>query len=265
VIDMPSPPGDFKQVLIVAKFEGGFESWKSVLGNILILAVASAVIMTLLVFAPVRPDTPETFAASFLFPVFFLVPLAAAIFGAGSVTSEFETKTAHLTFSNPVKRTVLAAGKFLASLFYVCCAILIFYLGCSVATYYVFGSVPAGLAVSIVPSILYGCAVLALVFLFGFIFRNGVVAGALMFAVIFLCMPLLQLFLSDMGHAPWYLLTYAAGAINAFGGPSMPKPVTIFGGSQGAPDLAISTAVLAVYFAAVFVLSLFVLRRRDIA
>jgi hypothetical protein len=41
--------------------------------------------------------------------------------------------------------------------------------------------------------------------------------------------------------------------------------VTIFGGSQGAPDLAISTAVLAVYFAAVFVLSLFVLRRRDIA
>ncbi|MEM2874842.1 MAG: ABC transporter permease subunit [Candidatus Hadarchaeales archaeon] len=261
---MPALPSDFEQMLIVAKFEAGFENWKSVLGNISLVAVASVIVMMMLVLAPIRPETAETFAASFLFPVFLLIPLAAIIFGANNVTSEFESKTGYLLFSNPVRRSVLMAGKFMASLLYVCCAVLIFYLGCSVATFYVYGTVPAGLLLSLVPALLYGCAVLALMFLFGFIFRSGVVAGALLFAVLFLCMPLLQIFLIDMGHSPWFILTYAAGAVNAFGGASMPGPATLFGRAMGNVDLIISTLVIAVYFVFLFGLNILVMRRRDI-
>ncbi|MEM2878533.1 MAG: hypothetical protein QXG10_03175 [Candidatus Hadarchaeales archaeon] len=264
MIEMPAPPSDFKQMLIVARFEAGFENWKSVVGNISLIAMASLVVMTLLLLAPVRSETAEIFAASFLFPVFLLVPLASVIFVANNLTSEFESKTACLLFSNPVKRSVLMAGKFLASLLYVSCAILVFYLGCSVATYHLFGTVPAGLLLSLIPAFLYGCTVLILMFLFGLLFRNSVVAGAVLFAILFLCLPLLQVFLESSGISTWYLLTHAAGAINAFGGASMPGPVAIFGRTLSAPDPIISTLVISIYFIAFFGLSVLAVRRRDL-
>jgi len=261
---MPALPNDFKQTLTIAKFEAGFDSWRSVLGNISLVALASAVVMVMIAFSPVIVETPESFAASFLFLVFILAPLAAVIFAANNVTSEFEGKTGRVIFTNPVKRSVLAAGKFMASLFYVGWAILIFYLGCAVATFHVFGTVPAGIVGSFVLAILYGSAVLALTFLFCFLFRNGMLAGVTLFSILFLGMPLIQILLNDVGYTPWYLLTHAAASINAFGGLSAPSLQAFFGRASSPPDPLLSGVVMAVYSVVLFGLSVFVFKRKDI-
>ncbi|RLG57709.1 MAG: hypothetical protein DRN83_01170 [Hadesarchaea archaeon] len=262
---MPVPPSDLKQVGTIAKFESEFENWKSMAGNISLIGLASVIVTIMLILAPSRPPTAEIFSGTFLFPVFLFIPLAAIFFAGNNVTSEFESKTGYIIFSNPVKRSVLVTGKFLASLLYVFWAIIIFYIGCIVSTFYLYGVVPQSILSSFGFALLYGCAVLGFVFLFGSMFGNGMIAGTLSFLILFLVMPLLQSFLVEMGHEPWYLLTYAAGSINAFGGTSMPGTTTIFGMKPylGLPNPILSAIVILIYFVVLFGLSIFAFKRKD--
>lgn len=263
---MPVPPNDLKQVGTVAKFESEFENWKSMLGNISLIALASVIVTIMLILAPAKPPTAEIFSGSFLFPVFLFIPLAAIFFAGNNVTSEFETKTGYIIFSNPIKRSVLVTGKFIASLLYVFWAIIIFYVGCIISTIYLYGTISPSIISSFAFALLYGCAVLGFVFLFGLIFGSGMIAATLSFLVLFLAMPLVESFLANMGYEPWYLLTYAAGSINAFGGASMPGTTTIFGMASypGVPSPILSALVMVIYFVVLFGLGIFVFKRKDI-
>ncbi len=262
---MPASPSDLKQIGTIVKFESEFENWKSIVGNIFLIGLASVIVTIILVLSPSRPPTAEIFSGTFLFPVFLFIPLAAIFFAGNNVTSEFESKTGYIIFSNPVKRSVLIAGKFLASLLYVFWSIVIFYIGCVISTLYLYGTVPQSIFGSFALAFLYGCAVLGFVFLFGSVSGNGMVAGTLSFLILFLVMPLLQSFLVDMGHEPWYLLTHAAGSINAFGGTSMPGTTTIFGMKSylELPNPILSAIVILIYFVILFGLSIFAFKRKD--
>lgn len=262
---MPTAPSDLKQIVTIAKFESEFNSWKSLVGNISLIGFAAVLVTLMLILVPSRPPTAEVFAGHFLFPVFLFIPLAAIFFAGNTVTSEFENKTGYIIFSNPVKRSVLITGKFIASFTYIFWATIIFYLGCIISTFYLYGTIPAGIASSFVFALLYGCAVLGFIFLFSSASGAGILAATFSFLVIFLAMPLLEAFLVNMGHEPWYLLTYASGSINGLGGPSMPGTTTIFGvGSYPeVPNPIVSALVMVIYFLFLLGLSIHVFKRKD--
>lgn len=262
---MSTQLSDVKQIFTIARFESEFENWKSLVGNLSLIGVAAAFVSVILILSPSRPPTAEVFAGHFLFPVLLFIPLAAILFAGSNVSSEFENKTGYIIFSNPVKRSVMVTGKYIASLTYVFWAIIIFYVGCIISTFYLYGAIPAGIASSFVFALLYGCAVLGFIFLFSLITGAGMVAAIFSFLVIFLTMPLLESFLIGMGHEPWFLLTYASGSINALGGLSMPGTTTIFGMASysGVPNPIVSALVMVIYFLFTLGLSIRVFDRKD--
>lgn len=261
---MPTPPSDIKQIAAIAKFESEFDNWQRLLGIISLIGLASALIAVVLISSPGKPTTAEGFAGYFLYPVYLFIAFAAILFAGGAITSEFENKTGYILFSNPVKRATLVIGKFLASFIYVFWVTTTFYLGCIISMLYLYGTVPVGIIGSFALALLYGCAVLGFVFLFGLIFRTSILAGSFSFLVIILSMPVMEAFLISVGREPWYLLTHASGSINAFGGPLISGTAAIFGTtSPQPPNPIVSTLVMAIYFIGLLGLSIYVSRRKD--
>lgn len=261
---MPTPPSDIRQIATIAKFESEFGNWRRLVGIISLIALASVLIAVVLISSPGKPPTAEVFAGYFLYPVYLFITLAAILFAGGAITSEFENKTGYILFSNPIKRSTLVFGKFVASFIYVFWVTTIFYLSCIISMLYLYGTIPAGMAGSFALALLYGCAVLGFVFLFGLIFRTSILAASFSFLVLILAMPVIEAFLISVRYEPWYLLTYASGSMNAFGGPLMSGTAAIFGMTYPkAPNPIVSALVMVIYFTGLLGLSMYVSRRRD--
>jgi ABC-2 type transport system permease protein len=223
---------------------------------------------------------PTEFITNMLQFLGVLSILSATFFGADAVVSEFESKTGYFLFPNPIRKTTIFLGKFIASALVSVGAIALYYLIAVASVRVIDGSVPANTGLSFAYSLVYLFAILAVAYLFSAVMRSSVYSLMLTFFTFFLILPIVGAVGEFAKFKAWFSVTFASGiATNIFQTPYPTDKVitTTGGGGLGAspaaagqisvaqyyPTVTLSLAVMAAYFIVAFLLAIVLARRRE--
>lgn len=198
--------------------------------------------------------------------------IGGIFFSGDAIASEFEQKTGYMIFPNPIKRTTLMIGKFLACCMAATLVITVPYLIISVGVIAMFGVFPGELFLSYVFVVLYTWSVVSLTFIFSSLFKGAMGASVLPFILLFFVFSIASLVLMIVGIEPFMLLTYGASIaanilIVPFPTHETPVPVPELGRTLTAFSATVAEGILimASYLVVGLIISAFLIRRRQMA
>ena len=198
--------------------------------------------------------------------VFFLITIIAAFFGSNSIMTEFNQRTGQLLFSNPVTRTSIWFGKFIASIV-IAFSVIALYYSIIVSYAAISHEVPIQILSSLLFSFVSTTMIMSFAFLISSIFRGQTGAAALVFALFIIVFPMVDgvmALLSD--ERPWFTPTFSSGIIthvltNFTDQNTMSNS---FFGTSLVPKIADSLGIMISYIVASSALSIFIFKRRDV-
>ncbi|MGE4275366.1 MAG: ABC transporter permease [Candidatus Methanomethylophilaceae archaeon] len=208
-------PSDFAQMLTVTRYE----MYKFLRGKKIYVMVGLMALLIILTTAipPLMgvdlPSDSKAFMSNYVSWVSTLIIIAVTLFSAGALVSEFEERTGFLLFPRPVKRSTLFAGKYMAS-FLVCAALTaLYYLVSSLLSLYFTGSVYFETLYSLGLAMLFIIGTSGFAFLLSSVMQKGSTAAILVFATLFLIMPMLEGIMMFVNSDPFFLLSHAGISI----------------------------------------------------
>jgi len=260
---------DLKQIGIVARYEFLKHLRRKRLYAVLIVsALIAALQFTVpLAFNIPFPTEAKNWAYSFLGFIGFLIIITGAFFAGDAIASEFEHKTGFIVFPNPVRRSSLVIGKFIAAFASALLTVSFYYALGAFAMLGIYGSIPVETALSFAYAILYICSVLGFTFLFSSLLKGSMGATLLSFFTFFLIFSITSSVITLTGNEPWYIPTYASGIINDVFNPQQDAVIQVPGSSfrfyTFYPKLPISAIILSIYFVVTFALSMVIINRKE--
>ncbi len=273
-------PNSVRQIGTVAKYELlKYLRGRRLLAIVLLTIIISAIF---LVVPPAigseYPKDPKQFILNMLSFLSILSILSATFFGADAIVSEFESKTGYFLFPNPIRKTAIFAGKFIASALVSVGTIALYYAIAVISVWVIDGSIPANTQLSFAYALVYLFAILAISYLFSAIMRSSVYSLILTFFTFFLILPIVDAVGSIAKFKPWFSITFAKDiATYIFDSPYPTDQVFTTttgpqaGGGAGQaislaryyPDVRLSLIVMGAYFIVAFILSILLTRRRQ--
>lgn len=267
-------PSTTSQVLTIFRFE----MLKSLRGKRFVgsLAITIGISLFLIlspeIFGTELPNTPSQYLINQLGFLFYLLVIIAVLFGSSSIVSEFHERTCYSFFVNPITRTSIWIGKFLAAQTNAIIMISIFYGMGSVVVFAEYETIPIQLVES------FGFAILTLTMLMCFSFLISSVQGGptsaavLIFFLFILFLPLMdQLLITVAEVKPWFSPTFSKGVIEnvLFD----PYPIDVITGEPprgpfdtqrfvSYPDE--SAGVMITYSVAFSIASVFIFKRKEV-
>ena len=244
-----------------------------------ILLVITLLISALLTFIVgyYRPATFLTSDLSFYsgwwgMSVTFVIVLSGIFFGGDAISGEFQNKTGYFGVPNPIRRSSIYVGKWLAA-FIAATVILVVFTAITVGNgMYYFGlTVPYQFGLSVLLAWFYLAAVLGFTFFFSSLFKSSSIS-ILVTAILFLfAFTLIETLVADLVQVePWFILTYGAGIIGNI--LTVPYPEHIHTQTFGEGRISITTynatipegiAILGLYFIITAVLGLVLFERKE--
>ncbi len=199
-----------------------------------------------------------------------LATLGAVFFAGDAIAGEFERKTGYILFPNPVRRTTLVMGKYIACAAALLLLTLLAYLIVCVSLLAIYGHIPLETAKSFGLCLLFAGSVLSLTFLFSSISKGAMGATVITLVFIMIISGILDGVLALAGQPSWFLLSKAGDSI-----------VTVYGGYEAlmiggiptsispevlkAPDIGLSILAMAIYLVVCLPLSIWITKRRQLA
>ena len=242
----------------------------------LIITALISVLLTVLV----GYYRPESFLSSELTfyngwwgnSVTFVVILSAIFFGGDAISGEFQNKTGYFVVPNPIRRSSIYVGKWLAA-FTASLVMLGFFTIVTVGNgLYYFSGVPTQFAESLIFALIYMVAVLGFTFFFSSLFKSSsmsILITAILFLFVF---SLIQTLVSSLVQIePWFILTYGSTIIgNVLTTPYPPHMVTNSLGPGGRVTLTAfnasipeGLAIMLIYFVVTAILGLILFERKE--
>lgn len=195
-----------------------------------------------------------------------LATLGAVFFAGDAIAGEFERKTGYILFPNPVRRSTLVIGKYLACYAAVLLLTLLGYVIVCIALLAIYGHIPIETAGSFGLCVLFAGSVLSLTFFFSSISKGGMGATVITLVFIMIISGVIGGILAMADLPSWFLLSTAGdstftiyGGYEAFAGGGTAYRV------PEAPDISLCILGMAIYLVACFLLSLWITRRRQLA
>jgi ABC-2 type transport system permease protein len=142
-----------------------------------------------------------------------LVLLAATLFTSGTISSEFEERTALILFTKPLRKWSIFLGKFLASYILGLIFMAVYYLVVAVVSLAVTGTVASELAMSMALSIAYLVGVNGLAILISSVSKKSSTAAILTFVTLLLIISIITNVLDMYNVDTWFMLDNAADHI----------------------------------------------------
>jgi ABC-2 type transport system permease protein len=202
-----------------------------------------------------------------------LATLGAIFFAGDAIAGEFESKTGYILFTNPVKRTTLVIGKFLACYASVLLLIILGYVIVAISLLAIYGSVPIETLSSFGLCLLYAGAVLSVTFFFSSIMKGAMSATVFTLVFIMVISSIIDSVLMMTGQPHWFMLSTNGDSIaTVYGG--YEAFMEGFGGmgSMGnmpfefeTPSTGLSALSMSLYLVVGFSLSLWISKRRQLA
>ena len=268
-------PSDVRQIGTVTKYE----LIKHLHGRrLLAIVLLTIIISAIFLIAPPAsgsqyPKDPKEFMINIITFLAILSILSATFFGADAIVSEYESKTGYFLFPNPIRKTAIFLGKFIASALVSVGAIGLYYVIAVVSVRVIYGSTPANTGLSFAYSLVYLFAILAIAYLFSAVMRSSVYWIMLTFFYLFLILPIVNAIGTIAKFKPWFSITFANGISQyIFQNPyptDVSSAIVPLGGTQASsipqyyPDVRLSLVVMAAYLVVAFVLSILLFERRE--
>lgn len=199
-----------------------------------------------------------------------LAVLGAVFFAGDAIAGEFESKTGYLLFSNPVKRTTIVVGKYLACFIATATIIIVAFLMSAGALLVFYGTIPSGILGSLAIALMLGCCMISMAFAFSSVLKGGMgatIATLLAFMVVF---TIVSTSLSYAGYDSWFMPDRAADTMAATYGVSFEQIMggMIGGGQmsgmmQASQDPILGFLVLLEYAIVLFSVSIVLTKRRE--
>lgn len=266
-------PTDLSQVMIVARYDilKHIRS-KRIYGIIAILALILVVNMVL---PPALGNSYSKDAAAFANGFISFMPtviiIIATLFAGDAIVSEFQGRTGYLLFPNPVKRSSLYAGKYLAA-FGLGASLLVLYYGVvAILALAVTGSVSDLMFWSFLLAVLYTAATISVGFMISSLLKGSTGALILTFALLLMIMPMISGILSLTDVKPDFLLSFAGDSIGSMMQIPYPHDTQMTFEANGQVMTVwnyyalpwTATAVMLVYGVVAFVLGFLAFRKRE--
>jgi len=205
--------------------------------------------------------------------VTIVIILSTAFFGGDAISSEFQNRTGYFLVPNPIRRSAIYVGKWLAALAASTIVLGVFALiMIANGLYYFPGSLPWGFVESLTFAWVYLIAALSLAFAFSSLFKSSSIS-ILMSVILLLFVFSVVDTVSEIviGIEPWYSITYGAGIVtNALTDP-FPQHITKtspFGGGRFIFTTYNATipeglAILGIYFVVMALLGLWLFEHKE--
>ena len=147
----------------------------------------------------------------------FIIVISAIFFGGDAISGEFQNKTGYFLVGNPIRRSSIYIGKWIAALIASLIIIAIFTaITVANAVYYFGGNAfITQLGESLILSVVYLIAALGFTFMFSSVFKSSsmsILVAAIMLLFGFSIIGDLSTALVNI--EPWFVLSYGAGIIS---------------------------------------------------
>lgn len=194
------------------------------------------------------------------------VILTGIFFGADSISTEFQNKTGYYLIPNPIRRSSIYIGKFLASFIASVIAVGV-YAAITIAdgAIYFGSNMPYQFGESFVFAIFYILPILGVSFFLSSVFKNNsysiLVTAILLLFVFSYITPLITTFTNS---EPWYVLSYGAGIIgNVLSSGYPANEVVRAGFTTYNATIPEGLAIMLAYFAITTFLGLVLFEKKD--
>jgi len=200
-----------------------------------------------------------------------LATIGAIFFAGDAIAGEFESKTGYILFTNPVRRTTLVTGKYLACYAAVILLVLLGYVIVSISLLVIYGNVPIETAKSFGLCLLYAGSVLSVTFFFSSVSKGAMGATVMTLLFIMVISGIIETVLMMAGKPYWFLLSTAGDSIaTVYGGYELfMEGVMPQGGMLHfkieTPDIGLCALSMVIYMVVGFLLSIWISRRRQLA
>lgn len=207
--------------------------------------------------------------------VSLVVILSTAFFGGDAISGEFQNRTGYFLVPNPIRRSAVYVGKFIAALA-ASTIVLLVYAGIIVANslYYFGPSIPSEFLQSMLFAWIYLVSAMSLVFAFSSLFKTSLISTLMSVIILLFVFDVIDTVASTLANIePWFSITYGAGIISNI--LTVPYPAQVstssFGGGGGG-RFSITTynapvweglLIMAVYFLAMGILGLWLFERKE--
>jgi ABC-2 type transport system permease protein len=236
---------------------------------LLTIGLLISVILTLVI-AHFRPggilDKPLDFYATFWGSTASLIVILSGIFfGGDAISAEFQNKTGYFTVPNPIRRSSIYVGKFVAA-FIASTLILLVFTAITVGNglYYFGANIPYQFGESFLFAWFYLLAVLGLTFLFSSLFKSSSYSILVSFLIIFVAFNIIEGIVSSVANIePWFILSYASGIIGNVLMIPYPLTQTRVGVTVYAASIPEGLAIMAGYFIITAALGLLLFERKE--
>lgn len=202
----------------------------------------------------------------------YVIILSGIFFGGDAISGEFQNKTGYYLLPNPIRRSSIYIGKWLAA-FIASSIVLVIFAAIVLANdvFYFGSSIPYQFGESLIFSWIYLVAVLGFTFFFSSLFKSSSYS-ILVTAILFLfAFTLIQELISGLVHIePWFMLTYGAQIIGNVLSDTYPQHVSTLRGFGPGGNFTTYNAtifeglvIMIVYFAVTAVLGLVLFERKE--
>ncbi|HJX69529.1 MAG TPA: ABC transporter permease [Dehalococcoidia bacterium] len=214
------------------------------------------------------PDDIMRMAALLSFGASF-VSLGAVFFAGDAIAGEFEGKTGYILFPNPVRRSTLVVGKYLACYAAVILLTLFVHVIICISLLVIYGRIPIETAESFGLWVLYTGSVLSVTFFFSSVSKGAMGATVITLVFIMIISGVIETVLMIAGQPIWFLLSAAGDTIvtvyvgwdTLWGGMFQGMPA----GMLEAPDINLCIFAMAIYLVVGFLASIWITKRRQLA
>jgi ABC-2 type transport system permease protein len=256
----------------------GYEFLKHIRRKRLYIILALTVIaeLAVLILVPVLgdgyPDSVEVIA-SLLSVGPSLATLGAIFFAGDAIAGEFESKTGFILFTNPVKRSTLVIGKYIACYGSVALLVILGYVISTISLLVIYGSVPLASGGSFGLCLLYAGAVLSVSFFFSSVMKGSMSATVVTLVFILVISSIISSVLMMTDNPYWFLLSSNGDTIATIYGGYETFLEGFGGGGIGgnmpfrlqSPSIPLAVLSMGLYLVVGFVASLFISNRRQLA
>ncbi len=221
--------------------------------------------------APASQNPALTFYSAFWGSFATLVVLlSVAFFGGDAISGEFQNKTGYFLIPNPVRRSVVYVGKWLAALGASTLILAAFALIALANGTYFFGtSVPYQFGESLVFAWIYLVSALGLTFTFSSLFKSSSISILMTVILLLFAFNVIDEITSVVvGIEPWFSITYAAGIMGSVLKVPYPPaqqltPAGRFTFTTYYASIPEGLAIMAVYFVLSAALGLWLFERKE--
>src|SRR5487761_173140 len=208
------------------------------------------------------------------FSATILVFFCAIFFGGDAISGEFQNKTGYFLVANPIRRSSIYIGKWIAALIASLIIIGIFTaLMLANAVYYFGSSVPWQFDYSLVFTLVYLIAALGFTFFFSSLFKSSAMSIIVTAILLLFGFSLIDDLVTRLANIePWFTLSYGSGIISSVFSTPYPSHISTTVEHFGARAISSTSyfatipeglTIMLVYFIVTAVLGLVLFERKE--